>query len=124
MVVMIVCKHVDRATISKRGRNAFDKLVAAHTNNGVKGRKEVKVLPVLFSLFCFPSCHVLLHLIVTCFSFIHIWMQFYVCCINSTVKQDEYGDGTINLWRQPHWLQCLQGAKVRNWTPNQIIKAG
>jgi hypothetical protein len=21
-------------------------------------------------------------------------------------------------------LQCLQGAKVRNWTPNQIIKAG
>jgi hypothetical protein len=31
------------------------------------------------------------------------------------------GDDTINLWRQPHWLKCLQGAKVRNWTPIQII---
>jgi hypothetical protein len=89
MVVMIVYKYVDRATISKRGRNAFDKLIAAHTSNGVKGRKEVKALPVLFSLFCFPSCHVPLHLIMPCFSVIHIWMQFYVCCINSAVKQDE-----------------------------------
>jgi hypothetical protein len=28
---------------------------------------------------------------------------------------------TISLWHKPHWLQCFQGAKVRNWTPIQII---
>jgi hypothetical protein len=22
-------------------------------------------------------------------------------------------NGTINLWHQPHWLQCLQGGKKR-----------
>jgi hypothetical protein len=27
---------------------------------------------------------------------------------------------TINLWHQPNWLQCFQGAKVRNWTPIQL----
>jgi hypothetical protein len=29
------------------------------------------------------------------------------------------GNSTINLWHQPNWLQCSQGAKVRNWTPIQ-----
>jgi hypothetical protein len=28
---------------------------------------------------------------------------------------------TINLWRQPHWSKCLQGAKVRKWTPIKKI---
>jgi len=58
MVVMVVYKQVDRATNSKRGRNACNKLVAAHTSNGVKGRKEVRALPYLFSfLLCPPAFH-------------------------------------------------------------------
>jgi hypothetical protein len=28
------------------------------------------------------------------------------------------GDGTINLWHQPQWLQCLQGATSAELDPN------
>jgi hypothetical protein len=31
-----------------------------------------------------------------------------------------YPYGTINLWRQPHWLQCLQGAKCRTGPQSKI----
>jgi hypothetical protein len=35
--------------------------------------------------------------------------------------RNSMGNSTINLWHQPNWLQCFQGAKVRNWTQSKII---
>jgi hypothetical protein len=40
--------------------------------------------------------------------------------IISNTSPEEF-KSNISLVFQPHWLQCLQGARVRNWTPNQII---
>jgi hypothetical protein len=36
---------------------------------------------------------------------------------------EEVVNSTISLGHKPHWLQCYQGAKVRNWTPIQSLTA-
>jgi hypothetical protein len=45
-----------------------------------------------------------------------VMMTIIIILIIASLRND-----TINLWRQSHWLKCLQGAKVRNWTPIQKI---
>jgi hypothetical protein len=36
---------------------------------------------------------------------------------------EEVANSTISLGHKPHWLQCFQGAKVRNWAPIQTLSA-
>jgi hypothetical protein len=36
---------------------------------------------------------------------------------------EEVVNSTICLGHKPHWLQCFQGARVRNWTPIQTLTA-
>jgi hypothetical protein len=57
------------------------------------------------------------------------WCYYRLCCVQAALSDTSNIQAviqlttfdTINLWRQPHWLKCLQGAKVQNWTPIQII---